>query len=183
VETLLVAIVGGIVGTVLAAVIALAGRFIRSRAEVVSHDRLVHEHDQDLASWVSDRDRSLRREMVETTGAMNSRNLYSSSTHANALALVKERALHEYRDELRRVERIVAALGEGEGEMHAYWRERREQPFPGLQTPHEAEPLLDAWRSSITRHGSDQVEVIDPGKSDLNAARSRVQAQGLKEYV
>jgi len=182
-QTLLVAIVGGIVGTVLAALIAVAARFLRAQGDVVTHDRLVAERDEDLASWVSDRTLALRRDISATTEELNKENLFYGGAHANALGLVKEQALHQYRDELRRVERAVAALREAEGRMHDRWRRRDTRPFPTLHTPAKSEPILDAWRSAITRHGGGQVEVVDPTRRDLDDALARLRAEGAGDYV
>ncbi len=181
----LIGIIGGAIGTVLAAALTLAGRFIRARSEVITHDRAVSEHDQDLASWVSDRHLLLRRDIAVTTEEMNQpdRNLFYSGAHANALALLKEQALHQYRDELRRVQRSVAALREREGQMHERWRRWDTRSFPTLDTPAKAQPILDTWRSSITRHGSDQIEVHDPTRRDLDDVLARLSADGARDYV
>jgi hypothetical protein len=102
VQTWLVAIVGGVVGSVVTAALALGAQFVRARDEIASHDRFVADRDEDLASWVSDRSLALRRELAAKTEELNKENLYGSSTHGEALALLKERALHEYRDQERR---------------------------------------------------------------------------------
>ncbi len=160
VDAWLIALVGGAVGTFITAALGLGARFVQARRETVTHDRLVAEYDEDFASWVSDRTLALRREIAVTTEAMNKKNLYDGGHHANALALLKEQALHQYRDELRRVSRSVTALREREGPFHRYWR--RHRPFPSLGAPARAQPILDAWRSTITRHGGSQIEVNDP---------------------
>ncbi len=87
--TWLVAIVGGTLGSVATALVAWGARFFRARGEVEAHDRFVSERDGDLASWVSDRSLALWRE------------LNAKSTEMAKISILKERPLHEYRDQER----------------------------------------------------------------------------------
>ena len=64
---------------------------------------------------------------------------------------------------------------ERENWMHALWRRRRKRPFPALTAPERAEPLLGHWRSSVTRHGSSPIEVVDPTQRNLGAAIQEAQ--------
>ncbi len=72
------------------------------------------------------------------------------------LAAVKERALHEYRDESWRVELDLGELRATEGGWHVFWRFWRRQ-LRGLyvseDTRQKIEPFLNRWREPITRHG------------------------------
>jgi len=54
--------------------------------------------------------------------------------------------------------------------MHTFWRRRRGRPFPRLAAPTRAQPVLDAWRSSVTRHGDSPIEVVDPTRRVLGEA-------------
>jgi hypothetical protein len=101
---------------------------------------------------------------------MNRENLFYSSTHANAVALLKERALHEYRDQERQARRDVELISELEGELHRFWRNRAGIRFRKLETPTRAEQILEMWRSSVTRHGASPIEVADPTKRSLEQA-------------
>ena len=74
------------------------------------------------------------------------------------------------------------ARREREGSFHDYWRRRYGQ-FPMLRTPETTEPVLDAWRDSITRHGASPVEVVDTTRLDLGDALARLQAEGHGGYV
>jgi len=69
----------------------------------------------------------------------------------------------------------VAVAQERENWMHAFWRRRQQRPFPALTAPERAEPLLDHWRSSVTRHGSSPIEVVDPTQRNLGAAIQEAQ--------
>src|SRR5437868_6325751 len=146
--TWLVAILGGAVGSLATALIAFGTRFWNAHGEVASHDRFVRERDEDLSSWVSDRTVELRRDIHAKTEEMNTENLFYSGAHGAAIALLKERALHEYRDQERRARRDLALIAETEGPLHRYWRRRVARPFPSLTAPHDAAPILDMWRSS-----------------------------------
>lgn len=178
--TWLVAILGGAVGSLTTAVIAFGARFWNARGEINSHDRFVGERDEDLSSWVSDRTVELRRAIHATTEEMNKENLFYSSTHATAIAHLKEKALHEYRDQERQARRDIALTKEREGLLHRYWRRRKTRPFPSLKAPDDAAPILDIWRSSITRHGSPPIEVQDPTKRSLAQAR---QNEPINDYT
>jgi len=54
--------------------------------------------------------------------------------------------------------------------MHRYWRRRRGRSFPTLTAPERAQPLLDAWRSSVTRRGASPIELADPTRRTLPEA-------------
>ncbi len=99
--TWLVAIVGGTLGSVATALVAWGARFFRARGEVEAHDRFVSERDGDLASWVSDRSLALWRELNAKSTEMAKENLFYSSTHGLEISILKERPLHEYRDQER----------------------------------------------------------------------------------
>lgn len=169
-STWLVALAGGAVGSLLTAALAVGGRLLAARREIDATDRFVSERDEDLASWVADRSLALERELAEKTEELNKENLFYSSTHGVALARLKERALHQYRDQERQAQRDIALAKERESWMHAFWRRQRGQPFPTLTAPTRAQPVLDAWRSSVTRHGDSPIEVVDPTRRVLGEA-------------
>lgn len=169
-STWLVALAGGAVGSLLTAALAVSGRLLAARREIDATDRFVADRDEDLASWVADRSLALERELAEKTEELNKENLFYSGAHGVALARLKERALHEYRDQERQAQRDVAVANERETWMHAFWRGRRGRPFPSLSTPERAQPVLDTWRSSVTRHGDSPIEVVDPTRRVLGEA-------------
>lgn len=169
-STWLVALTGDAIGSLVTAVLAVSGRLFAARREINATDRFVQDRDEDLASWVADRSLALERELAETTEELNKENLFYSGAHGVALARLKERALHEYRDQERQAQRDLALAREREIWMHRFWRSRRGQPLPALATSAKAQPLLDAWRSSVTRHGSSPIEVVDPTQRGLNYA-------------
>jgi hypothetical protein len=87
-QTWLVAIVGGAIGSVVTALIAFSAPLVRARGEVASHDRFVVARDEDLTSWVSDRSIALGRELKAKTEELNKENLFGSVTHGKELALL-----------------------------------------------------------------------------------------------
>jgi len=180
VSTWLVALTGGAVGSVLTAALAFGGRLLAAWREIEATDRFVADRDEDLASWVADRSLAPERELAAKTEELNKENLFYSSTHGTTLALIKERALHEYRDQERQAERDVALARERETSLHASWRRRGNRPFPSLTAPKRAQPVLDAWRSSVIRHGDSPIEVVDPTRRTLGEAIQDVQVDPKK---
>jgi hypothetical protein len=180
VSTWLIALAGGAVGSALTAALAFGARLLAARREIEATDRFVADRDEDLASWVADRSLALERELAAKTEALNKENLFYSGTHGTALALIKERALHEYRDQERQAERDVALARERETWLHAFWRRLCGRPFPKLTAPQRAQPVLDAWRSSVVRHGASPIEVVDPTRRTLRDATQDVQLEPKK---
>jgi hypothetical protein len=180
--TLAVALIGGAIGSVLTALFGLGARMLGARREVAAHDRFVSERDEDLASWVSDRSLALTREIETQVKALAARGAFTSGETNYSIALLKERALHEYRDQERQAERDVALIRDTETWMHTRWRSRDGLPFPELGTPEAAEPVLGAWRSSVTRYDG-PTEVVDPARRTLEATVQELQSTGIAAYV
>ncbi len=183
----LIAFAGGFVGVVAGLIAAWGVAFFRAGVGVNAHDRLAAEHDEDLASWISDADLELRRLLQAKTAELSGeKNLFWSGAHGLALAKLKELQLQRYRDQLRMHRRALAALYEREGWMHAFWRWKSKKPRHSMAAPKRAEPILDAWRADVTRHCGEKgppSPVVDPTKHDLYDALARLEAKGLKDYV
>jgi hypothetical protein len=145
----------GAIGSLITLVVAFAARLTAIPREVRSHDRRVRERDTSLASWVGDRDVWLRRELRQTRNELAKDNLLDSGEYAYQVGLTKERALHEWRDEARQAQSEVDAIYEDEGVLHSVWR-RLASARLSLQTPANAEPVLNAWRSPPTTPGDRQ---------------------------
>jgi hypothetical protein len=180
VSSWLIALAGGAVGSILTAALAFGARLLVARREIDATDRFVADRDDDRTSWVADRSLALERELAAKTEELNKENLFYSGAHGTALALIKERAPHEYRDQERQAERDVALARERETWLHAFWRRLRGRPFPKLTTPQRAQTVLDAWRSSVTRHGDSPIEVVDPTRRTLDEAIQDVQLDPQK---
>ncbi len=179
-STWFVALLGGISGSVVTAALAFGGRLLGARRRIEAHDRFVQDRDDDLASWVADRTLALERDIAQATEEFNARSLFHSGAHGAALARLKERGLHEYRDQERQARRDVALARERETWAHSFWRRRDSRPFPRLETPDGAKGILDVWRSSVTRHGGPPIEVHDSTQRGLYEAG---QAASINKYT
>jgi hypothetical protein len=166
--TWLIAIVGGVVGSIFTAAVAFVVAAWNAREQVTTHDLVVAERDEDLQSWVADRSVALAREIAATTEELNQadKNLFYSSHHGLRIGRLKEHALHQWRDESRRALRDVAGIAGSEWAAHRFWRRRWGRPFPPLQAPELADPILEMWRSSVTRGGGNY-EIDDPSSRDI----------------
>jgi hypothetical protein len=178
-----IALTGGAIGSLLTAVIGFGVRASAIPGEVEENDWSARERNDDLESWVSDRTRRLRAELATITDELNARNLFYSGAHASALARAKELALHEYRDQERQARRDIAAIRGRERWMHRLWRRLKRLPLPELTADSRVKPVLDAWRSSVIRHGDPPVEVHDPTRRLLDYTLSELAAAGTKDYV
>lgn len=156
-HSFLIAVAGGVTVAVVGLLAAGWAAFRRARGEIATHDRLTAEHDEDIASWISDRHLLLRRQLDAMTAAMNKKKLFRSGAHGKALAELKEQALHEYRDQLRMHDRALAALYEREGWMHRYWR-RRGRPRPSMTALERERP---SWM-----HGEQESPAITRGRTN-----------------
>lgn len=160
----LIAIVGGAVGTVLAWLIAYAGRVAAVGREVAANDRALLVIDDHLETWVADDTVRLRRELRDISETLNKEDLFWSGHHGAQIAQAKERALHAYRDQERTARSQEAEIGAREGRLHALVRAWRTLDF-GLKAPERVRPILDAWAAPVTRHLSaadPPLEINDP---------------------
>jgi hypothetical protein len=147
-----VAIAAGAIGSALT-VIATAGvRFSAARREIELDDLAVSALDEDLERWVVDEDVSLRREIMGILNDLGARGALQSGDRAYLTARAREAALHRYRDRETESLREALRVQLREGASHSFWRRFRRRPFPKLDTPTRAEPVLEAWRGSIGRH-------------------------------
>jgi predicted nucleotide-binding protein len=107
---------------------------------------------EDTRRWIADRDRSLAIELAERSSDFNARGLLYSGAHGASLAMLRQRALHEYRDEVSRQRREYARI-------------RAEAP-PGVEVPalrldEESLSILRKWREPVKAPGSDVAVPID----------------------
>lgn len=165
---LAIALVGGAVGTALAAALGLLGRAAAAWGTVTQHDLQAADLNRRLLAWVDDRTRLLVQQMEGTTNEMAARGAFHSGIYGSAQAEVKAKALHEYRDEEWRTRLQLEQLAAGEGGWHGFWRLLRRRG-DGLElTAAEAiEPFLNRWREPITRHAAgpdDHVPIYDRTK-------------------
>jgi hypothetical protein len=177
------AIAAGAVGSLITITVALLVRLVSVPREISSHDRRARDREHDLAQWIADRDLRLRRELEETRKALSARKMRASGEYAWSLGLVKERALHEWRDQALNAKRDIATIYDREGWLHARVRWRKPQIVLD-QTLETAMTLLDLWRTPPA-HDQGRATSIMPidDPTDRSLARSVRDAPGrLPEY-
>jgi hypothetical protein len=81
------------------------------------------------------------------------RQALESGEYAYQLGLLKERALHQWRDQERQARSEVAAIYDTEGILHSLWRHVAGNTRKSLATPQAAETVLGAWRAPPTSPG------------------------------
>jgi hypothetical protein len=89
----------GVVGSLLTIVVAFLVRLAHVPAEIRSNDRRARERDDDLEQWIADRNLFLQRELDHVRGTLAARGALESGDYAFEIAVTKERALHEWRDQ------------------------------------------------------------------------------------
>jgi hypothetical protein len=160
---LLLALAGGAVGAVLAAVGFVLVRLSAVPGDVARHDRRAQALNEDLERWVADDHRALRAELGRLSGECNARGLLYSGHHLAVRSDAKTRALQRYRNRLSESERALADLDAEEGWPHALWRSVRRRPTLALHAPERIKPVIDDWRARVKVAGmEDEAAIVDP---------------------
>jgi hypothetical protein len=178
-------IAGGAIGALITLAATVGVRFMAARHEIETHDRLVHDLNEDLERWVADDHVRLRRELAGLRNDLSARKLYYSGEYGYVLGLAKERALETYRDEETRALRESARVFDQEAWMHELWRRRRNMPKPTLTAPARVQPVLDVWKQPPSRHLSPNdtpPAVDDPNVRTLGAIISGLD-EDAKDFV
>jgi hypothetical protein len=183
---LLAAIIGGAIGVVITAL----ARALGVPSEVRSHDAAIADRDDQLATWVADRNYVLGKvstgirdrpttpppDVHPATGHQ-----FVTTPHQMDVAIASERgtALHEYRDEERRAKLDRAQILATEGWGHRLWRKLTSNPAPELHTPEKATLVLDSWRTQSSMSAEHRpVWPDDATKRTLDDAIKNVRALG-----
>lgn len=98
-ETVIVALAAGAIGSLITAVIAFGARIARIGREIDANDRAMRNIDDHLERWVSDATIKLVRDLRTTRNELNKEGLFNSGEYPHRIGLVKEAALHAYRDQ------------------------------------------------------------------------------------
>lgn len=176
---LLIALAGGVIGTLVTAGLAFGTRINRIGPEIAANDRAIRALDIDLESWIADATVNLVREVRAITNATGPSNTFYSGAHAVQIAHAKELALEKYRNEGRRTERAFAEIVAGEGWLHGLLRAWRYDDAV-LQAPKRGETVLEKWAEPITRHGGPApIEVDDPRNRTFATALKKIEADPL----
>jgi hypothetical protein len=165
---MLEAIAGGAIGAVITLAVGLAVWLWRARGDVTSHDRLIADRDDDLATWVADEQVWLDRALRRIDDLLAARGILDSGERPWQRGMAAEDALHRWRDQEREARRLVADLRGRESWPHRRWRGRR--PFPALRTPDEARPVLGQWRSLAIDDPTSRTLSAPVGKLDEPSA-------------
>lgn len=185
----LTALLGGAVGVALTA----AARAIGIPFDLRRHNAAVADRDDQLATWVADRDRMLEEECqairIEVMpgkvrpdpGALATPEeqfklagyiewLTSARAADQNVADARAHALHQYRDEARRAHLDVATTLATEGWAHHVWRWLSRNPSPVLCTPDNASAVLDSWRQPTNLNGEKAITPEDATRRTLDDA-------------
>jgi len=194
-SALITAILGGAVGVVITAL----ARGLGIPSDVRTHDAAIADQDGALATWIADRNYSLGKESKAIRDGINpdpgesaADGTSGAAIHAVAVATYNDQArkadiaiaalrgaaLHEYRDQERRVRLERASILAGEGWAHRLWRRAAGDPAPGLEAPRKATPVLDSWRKQSQMSGERPVWPEDATKRTLDDAIAGVSALG-----
>jgi len=179
-STWLIAVVGGVAGTVLTWMVLAVAKLVAAPKQIAANERAVWEYDQDLATWIVDRDHALRRQLAGERGKLAARGAIQSGDYAFRLGLVKEQALHEWRDEERRTQRDVARIRDSEGWQHRIVRRFSRLPNPSLSTSAYVGPILRNWRAPIPPGGdrsAEPVPLYDPTATSLFDVAAAAEAE------
>src|SRR4051812_39599167 len=115
------AFIGAIVGSLATAFLAFGAWFWAARGEVARHDVLMNHANEDIETWIADRDLALARELSALANELNKRTALDSGAFVQSKANLKAQALHELRDQQRRVRRERDLRAAGEDLRHSVW--------------------------------------------------------------
>lgn len=179
-------------GGSLVAALTAAARAAGIPGDVRTHDAAIRDRDDQLATWVADRNYELQRECtalrlllgpqpaVLDDGAGGVSN-WPAMAHQTDLDIAAARglAIHEYRDQERLARIDVAQLLAGEGWPHRVYRKLRRRSVPSLSTPSRAQRVLDSWRKQSSMSSDERpVWPDDATKRTLEDAIANVRALG-----
>lgn len=130
----------------------------------------VRDLNEDAARWLRDRNRALGVELKQKSGELAAAGLTHSGAAAQAPAILKRRALQEYRDEMTRKRRRYRDLCAEVGSKGS---------LPPLELADDARAVLADWRAAVTIPGSTTaIEVDDPTAEHLEPDLRRFEREG-----
>ena len=126
--------------------------------------------NEDARRWIEDRDRELTRQSRQRSGEMNARGLTHSGAHLAGLAILRQQALLEYRDEMSRKRRRYAQLLD---DVPA------SADVPRFAPSETSLEILARWREPVTVSGmADQAVVDDPTDHSREPDLRRFEGEG-----
>jgi hypothetical protein len=126
--------------------------------------------NEDARRWIEDRDRELSGELRQRSGEMNASGLMYSGAHLAGLALLRQQALLEYRDEMSAKRRRYAELLEKAGP---------DTELPRFELTDASREIVAGWRAPIKVSGMDQEgKVADPTDESREPDLRRFEQEG-----
>src|SRR5262249_6486199 len=112
--------------------------------------------------------------------------ILASGEYAYRIGMTKERALHQYRDQVRQARRDIERIYGREGWLHALVRRRVTTQQGKLDAPERARPLIDAWREPPRSGGDRRLNApqpwTDPTERTLEKSLSEIGAAGVEDF-
>jgi hypothetical protein len=144
--SLLVEVLGGVVTAALLALLAaVLAREVRTRANAGRAADL----NEDARRWIRDRDLALTIALRGKVTEMAAQNQLYSGALPRQLALLKQQALHQYRDEISHKRRQYRDLCNDQGGPLARLL-RLSAPLPPFRLSDEARKTVEQWRADAT---------------------------------
>jgi hypothetical protein len=151
--TVVVALAAGAIGTMLTLAVGFLARMLRIGREIEANDRALRILDDHLETWVSDQTIDLIRDVRATCEQLNKKGLLQSSEYGRQIGLLKETALHWYRDQERTAQSQADEIRAREGAVHGFVRAWRFKTLDiELKAPGRVLPILERWAEPPTRH-------------------------------
>lgn len=164
--TVVVALAAGAIGTLLTLAFGFLARMVRIGREIEANDRALRVLDRHLETWVSDATVDLVRDVRATREELNKKGLLHSGEYGRQISLLKENALHWYRDQERTAQSQADEIRAREGGVHGLVRAWRFKSLDvELKAPARVLPILDRWAEPVTRHLS-PTDTPQPLESD-----------------
>lgn len=163
---LTIALVGGVAGTVLAAIFAFGARIAAVPDETKRHDRQARAYREDLERWLRDAHRRLADDLAGITSVSNKEGLLHSGPHADRLARAKTEALRVLRDRLASYQRELAEMQAAESWLHDLWRRGSGRSVLRADEPSWIGDLRDQWTREVVVFGF-SAAVLDPSTESV----------------
>ena len=179
-SAVLLALGAGAIGAVLTGLVGFGVRVSRIAAEVSANDRALRVLDRHLETWVADATVDLVRNVRDLRNRLNEHNLLFSGEYGYQVGLLKEKALHWYRDQERTAQSRADDIRARETWLHSLVRARRHIAELELHAPERVLPVLDRWAAPVTGHlgPNDQPRPLDsdPRKRTIESTLAMLDA-------
>lgn len=121
------------------------GPLVIAWAEVRLHDEQVADRDEILEEWIVERNRDLKNNLRKLREKANADGVADGGTITAGQLAICTNLLYDYRAERRRASAFWLAVQVEERWTHRLLRRVRRRPFPDLDVPVRAAPLIELW--------------------------------------